>query len=281
MPGSSGPLTASAEAVGASSLSVGSEGVVVVLITGPPDHVSNAPASRAPGSISGRLSTTISRRALITWSLFPAAFPPPALASWSSSPARAIGVPHGQPTSPQRAGPWRGFHVSHAQDAIGEGALYSPGTGGAQSRPATITGLHPAHHSAIVPAPRHSLHHCAALFDEPSTRVQAIRPSDLPLARRRWMDQPRLRLSPELRTPPSRATHVGAGTDQLSTDPKSASTASAEPPTSRIYLKRATSRRTRETGSLAPSRWSSGDLPYGLMGIHGALRLTAELKAAA
>jgi hypothetical protein len=101
-----------------------------------------------------------------------------------------------------------------------------------------------------VPAPRHSLHHCAAPLDEPSTRVQAIHPSDLPLARRPWMDHGRLRLSPELRTPRLLAAHVGAGTDQLSTDPKSASTASAEPPTSRIYLVRATSCRTRGCDSL-------------------------------
>ena len=81
----------------------------------------------------------------------PAAFPPPAFASWSSFARRVIGFPHGQPTSNghhNQTGPWRGFHVPHAQDATGVGALYSPGTGGALSRPATITGLHPAHHSA-------------------------------------------------------------------------------------------------------------------------------------
>ena len=100
-----------------------------------------------------------------------------------------------------------------------------------------------------VPAPRHNLHHCAAPLDEPSTRVQAIRPSGLPLARGRRMDRQPLRLFLELRTPPLRATHVEAGTDLIEHGSEICSTALAEPPTSRIYLIRATSRRTRERGS--------------------------------
>jgi hypothetical protein len=101
-------------------------------------------------------------------------------------PARELGVPRGRLTGP-RSGPRRGFHVPHAQDTIGEGALYSPGTvvliqADHEHRPAPAASQQP------VPAPRHSLHHCAALLDEPSTRVQAIRPSDLPLARDRRMD---------------------------------------------------------------------------------------------
>jgi hypothetical protein len=101
-----------------------------------------------------------------------------------------------------------------------------------------------------VPTPRHNLHHCAAPLDEPSTRVQAIRPSGLPLTCGPRMEREHLGLSPELRTPRLLAAHVGAGTDLLSTDPKSASTAYADPPTSQIHLKRATSCRTRDTGSL-------------------------------
>src|SRR5262249_30221468 len=83
---------------------------------------------------------------------FPAAFRPPAFASWSSfarpGDQRSSRSAHQATTNFDRAGPGRGFHVSHAQDATGVGALYSPGTGGAQSRPATITGPHPAHHNA-------------------------------------------------------------------------------------------------------------------------------------
>ena len=40
-----------------------------------------------------------------------------------------------------------------------------------------------------VPTPRPNLHHCAAPLHEPSTRVQAIRPSGLPLARGQRMDR--------------------------------------------------------------------------------------------
>src|ERR1700749_3999357 len=53
-----------------------------------------------------------------------------------------------QPRPHSRAGPWRGFHVPHAQDTTGEGALCSPRTGGAHPKPASLTGLHPAHHNA-------------------------------------------------------------------------------------------------------------------------------------
>ena len=134
------------------------------------------------------------------------------------SPAQAISVPHGQPTNhghDGQAGPRRGFHVPHAQDTTGKGALCSPGTGGTQSRPGFAHRPAPGASQRHVPAPRHNLHRCAALCNEPSTRVQAIRPSDLPLARSHRMDRQRLRLSPELRTPRLLAAHVGAGTDHL------------------------------------------------------------------
>jgi hypothetical protein len=129
------------------------------------------------------------------------------------SPARELSSPHGRPTNPptERVGPGRGFRVPHARAAIGVGALSTKGTTvlaltGVAHRPA------PGASQRRVPAPRHNLHRCAAPLDEPSTRVQAIRPSDLPLARRHRMDRQPLRLSPELRTPRSLATHVGAGT---------------------------------------------------------------------
>ena len=44
-------------------------------------------------------------------------------------------------------------------------------------------------------------------------RPRVASPSGLPLARHPRMEQERLRLSPELRTPQSLAAHVGAGTD--------------------------------------------------------------------
>jgi hypothetical protein len=57
------------------------------------------------------------------------------------------------------------------------------------SRPTTSTGLHPAHHNAMSLNPATTIHLCEAPLDEPSTRVQAIRPSGLPLARGRRMDR--------------------------------------------------------------------------------------------
>jgi hypothetical protein len=94
----------------------------------------------------------------------------------------AVGLP--DPGS----GPRRGYRVPHAQDETGEGALYSPGTV-VLFQTDHDHRLAPGVSQRRVPVPRHSLHPCAALLDEPSTRVQAIRPSDLPLARDRRMDR--------------------------------------------------------------------------------------------
>ena len=88
-------------------------------------------------------------------------------------PAEELGSPCGRLTRSQPAGPRRGFHVPHVQDAIGEGPLYSPGT-------VMLLQADHDHRSAPgasqrrVRTPRRSLHHCAAPLDEPSTRVQAI-----------------------------------------------------------------------------------------------------------
>jgi hypothetical protein len=111
-------------------------------------------------------------------------------------------------------GPRRGFHVPHAQDATGEGALHSPGTGGALSKPATITGLPPAHPSAA------SLHHATTsitarlrLTSHQRGFMQFARPAFPSPVATGWI---RSALGfPELRTPPLRATHVGEGTDHL------------------------------------------------------------------
>jgi hypothetical protein len=110
------------------------------------------------------------------------------------------------------------FHTHKTRP--GWAALISPETGGAQSRPATITGVHLASASQRRVLHRATtIHPCAAPLDEPSTRVQAIRPSDLPLTRDRWMDHQPFGFPPELRTPRLLATHVGAGTDLSSTSP--------------------------------------------------------------
>jgi hypothetical protein len=124
--------------------------------------------ARAPVPVSDRLSTTISWRALISSSWFPAAFPPPAFASRSSCSHPGIGLSSRSAYRPT-AGPGRGFRVSHARATIGVGALSTPGT-----TVLTLTGV--AHRPASaasqrhVPAPRHNHHRCGAPLDGASTK---------------------------------------------------------------------------------------------------------------
>ena len=82
---------------------------------------------------------------------FPAAFRPPAFASWvilrplGNSAFLTVGLPAGQP-----AGPQRGCRVAHEQDATGQGAPLTPGTA-VRSRPATILRPAPAASQRLVP----------------------------------------------------------------------------------------------------------------------------------
>ena len=91
-------------------------------------------------------------------SRFPAAFPLPALAFWSSCSRRGIGrsLRSAYQCARRRTGPRRGFRVSHARAAIGVGALSTPGT-----TVLALTGV--AHRPALaasqrrVPALRHDV----------------------------------------------------------------------------------------------------------------------------
>ena len=91
-------------------------------------------------------------------SRFPAAFPLPALAFWSSCSRRGIGRSSrsAYQRARRRTGPRRGFRVSHARAAIGVGALSTPGT-----TVLALTGV--AHQPALaasqrrVPALRHDV----------------------------------------------------------------------------------------------------------------------------
>ena len=197
----------------ASSLSVSSEGRRHLSQHRPPDHVSPLSRPDHQDPVSGRLSTTTSRRALIDSSRFPVAFRPPAFASRSSFSRRGdrASLTVGPPANPnRRAGPRRGFHVPHARATTGEGALYIPGTTvltpGHDHQPA------PAASQRQVPAPRHNIHLCGAPPDEAST--EGLSNSPVRSSPRLWPPDGTgaLGLFPELRTPPLRATHVGAGT---------------------------------------------------------------------
>ena len=112
----------------------------------------------------------------------------------------------GLPSTPKgMPGPRQGFHVPHARDTTGEGALWTPGTMVLTPTEAT-TGRAPAASKRPVPAPRCNTPPRGASHNEASTRVQAIRPSDLPLTcgHPDGSRQP-LGLSLGLRTPPTRS----------------------------------------------------------------------------
>jgi len=66
-------------------------------------------------------------------SRFPAAFRPPAFASWASCSRHGIQLPLRSAYRRSRTGPWRVFHVPHAWDAAGEGRPLYPGDGSAHT----------------------------------------------------------------------------------------------------------------------------------------------------
>ena len=88
---SSGPLTTTAEAVAASSLSFGSGASVIFFLTGSPDRVSTL---SSPGTRPDIRPVMRDRQleGLAAWSRFPVAFPLPAFASRSSDSRQGIGL---------------------------------------------------------------------------------------------------------------------------------------------------------------------------------------------
>ena len=109
-------------------------------------------------------------------SRFPVAFRPPAFASWAVlfPPGSSAFLTVGLPAATCAAGPRRGFHVPHARDATGVGALYTPGTA-VLPRPAKASGRRlplPSGQSCTPvphPIPRGSV-------DEASSRVHSRSP---------------------------------------------------------------------------------------------------------
>jgi hypothetical protein len=207
---SSGPFTTTN--VAASNLSVGS-GVVVIFFCWAHLTASARFRVRAPGPVSGRLSTTagwrtgvivvVSRRLSAAGVRFSVILRPP------RNPALlTVGLPD------HRSGPRRGFRVPHARAATGVGALCAPGTtvlipAGATSRPASAAS------QRTSPCTPPHFPPTGICLNEASTKgshvfARPVFPS--PVAAR--MERAALGLPPELRTPPtkSRTTHVGEGT---------------------------------------------------------------------
>lgn len=197
---SSGSLTATG--VVASSLSVGSG--VWVISSSRAHLTTSAPFQAGPrGPVSGRLSGTAAWRARPSASRFPAAFPPPAFASWSSCSRSGFGRSLRSAYRPARgqAGPGRGFRVPHTRAATGVGASFSPGTAvlnpgcgsctpGARRIAATMS-LNPA--TTTI--------HAGGPLDEPSTEVQALRPPSLPLTHGPRMERGLASASPQASHP--------------------------------------------------------------------------------
>src|ERR1019366_5487222 len=92
-------------------------------------HTSARFRVRTPGSVSGQLYET-SSGGWPSSSRFPAAFRPPAFASWASCPARELGPPCGRLTGPPESAPDPdGVSVFHTHEKrLGLGVLCTPET---------------------------------------------------------------------------------------------------------------------------------------------------------
>ena len=184
-------------------------------------------------------------------------------------PAGGLGPPHGRLTGPQGRTP-TGFPRSARTSCDRGGRPLYPGDGGAHPDRATPgrrlplrsgQSLHPANH----PTGR-------VRVNEASTRVQAIRPSGLPLARGRPDGTGSPSASPGLRTPPtkSRTTHAEVGTGHRARTwnyPLNSSPSISNPV---VHSMRATSRRTSQPSSqigpteAAARRLTSRLAPFGV-----------------
>jgi hypothetical protein len=162
---------------------------------------------------------------------FPAAFRPPAFASWASCARRGIGPslpPAYRPPSPA-TGPRRDFHVPHNRDTPGTGCPLYPGASGAPTaaiisatatcRSATAQALHPGTPSTYpgIWMTRHQ--RGFTLFTPPSFPSPAA-PG--------WNGD-RLGFFPGLHTPQLPATHARAGMG-VEHSPRTTHPASAGPP---------------------------------------------------
>jgi len=167
---------------------------------------------RALTPVSGRLSGATSRGP-ITTPRFPAAFQPPAFASWAV--LRPLGISTfltvGLPDRNRQPGPQRGYHVPLVRDMTGQGAPSTPGTA-VFSRPDKCLRSPPAASQRPVPAPRPYNPSPKAHSDEASSGVNLRSPVGLLLTCGPRMDRAPSGLNPELRTPPLPATHVRAET---------------------------------------------------------------------
>ena len=241
---SAGPFTATFAA--ASNLSVGSGAVVIFSSL---THLTTSARFRARASspVSGRLYGAASWRGWRSCPGFPLRFRRRHSLLGHPIPAGGLGLPDGRLTGP-KAGPRTGLPRSARTSYERGGRPLYPEDGGAH--PGQVVSLPGACRSAAAsPSARSSIPSCGALLDEASTRVQAIRPSALPLACSSRMEREPLGFPLELRTPPLPAAHVEGGARPSSTNLEQRSMTSATPPILRVHSMRATSRRTTKGSS--------------------------------
>jgi hypothetical protein len=184
-------------------------------------------------------------------------------------PAEELGLPRGWLTGQDLPpGPRRGYRVPHARAATGVGAPYNPRTSGARPagsppRPAPAA----SQRQSLNPAT--TSHHARLSFTGHQQGFTHVHPSGLPLAHAPGVEPAALRLSPELRTPPSPAAHVRDGDRPSSTDlelPLNSHPSISNPV---VHSMRATSRRTAirrarvfaVSTPLAESRRGGGSVP--------------------
>ena len=195
----------------ASNLSFGSGGHDHEAARAHPVHVSALSGPGTQGPVSGQLCETSGGGAAVR-SRFPAAFRPPALASWAVLfPPRELGLPHGRLTEPTPAPDPDGVSTFRMQrDTTGMGALYPRGGGvpAAGQMPPTAACRFPA----ASPAPRCHIPPAELTLTRRRQGFTHVHPSGLPLTCSPRMERGPLGLNPELRTPPLPATHVRAGT---------------------------------------------------------------------
>ena len=244
----------------ASNLSFGSGVVELRVFTGSPGPRQHPFGSGQP-PVSGQLCGTDRRRGRPPMSRFPAAFRPPAFASWA-----ILFPPRVRPSSRSAhrpaalPGPRRGFHVPHERDTTGVGAPYTPGT-------AVSSRLTGSLFNRRLPLPSGQSLHPAGTSHRRGSNVTRhhrgftrVHPSGLPLACDPRMERESLGFFPELRTPPLPATHVRAGTGHGHWPGTTPST-SVEPPigasTHLVRPRVAPSRRSRSARSLRSTAWAS------------------------
>ena len=196
----------------ASNLSVGS-GVIVIFFCWAHLTASARFRVRAPGPVSGRLSTDRPAGGLHRSRWFPVAFRPPAFASRSSCSRRGVG-PSSRSAYRTTGSDPDGVTTFRTHELRPGRAPSGPRGRRCSPRPRRLPGRAPAASQRPVPAPRHTSHRRGSrLTRHQRGFTQFARPVfPSPVAAR--MERAALGLYPGLRTPPtrSRTTHAEVGT---------------------------------------------------------------------